>query len=306
MVVVFGSINLDFVTRVDRFPAPGETIAGRSLAIYPGGKGANQALAAARTGAAVQLYGAVGRDLFADPALALLAGGGVDLSHVVRLDGATGCATILVDAAGENCIAVIAGANAGADAAMVPDTALTKQHLLVLQHEVPAAANATLLERAHRHGARTLLNAAPARAIPLDLLQLLDVLVVNETEVATLATSLGWPAGPEQFALAAVTQRGPAVFVTLGAEGGLVASRSGVWRARAPRVNVVDTTGAGDAFVGALAMAIDAGAELAEGLRAAVAAGSLACTAEGAQTALPDRAAIDSLLPSITLRAESR
>src|SRR5256885_1270143 len=145
MVIVFGSINLDLVTRVGRFPAPGETIGAESFATYPGGKGANQALAAARAGASVRLYGAVGTDAFADSPLALLAVGGVDLHGVVRAAAQTGTATILVDADGENCIAVAAGANTLADPETVPDSVLTRGTVLVLQHEVPDQADAVLI-----------------------------------------------------------------------------------------------------------------------------------------------------------------
>ena len=304
MIIVFGSINLDLVTQVERFPKPGETIAGRTFAIYPGGKGANQALAAARAGAKVRMIGAVGRDAFADPALALLVDGGVDVSGVARVDGATGCATILVDAKGENCIAVVPGANACADAGAVADAALSPDTLLVLQQEVPGAENASLLERARRAGARTLLNAAPARTVPSDVLQQLDFLVVNEVEALTLGGALGWPAAPEPFARTAVGSHAAlTVIVTLGAQGALAATGSRMWHSDAPAVDVVDTTAAGDAFVGALAAALERGDDLPGALRFGVAAGSLACTVHGAQSALPDRAAIDALLPSVALRA---
>src|SRR2546427_11130795 len=142
MVIVFGSINLDLVTRVARFPAPGETIGAESFGPYPGGKGANQALAAARAGAPVRLYGAVGTDAFADAALALLAAGGVDLEGVKRAAAPTGCATILVDAHGENCIAVASGANALADPGAVPGNVPAPGTLVGLREEVPARADA--------------------------------------------------------------------------------------------------------------------------------------------------------------------
>ena len=303
MVVVFGSINLDLVTRVDRFPAPGETLAGTSFATHAGGKGANQALAAARAGAKVRMFGAVGRDDFAAPALASLVAGGVDLAGVAGLDAPTGCATILVDRRGENCIAVVAGANALADPAAVPDSLLTRDALLVLQQELPAAANASLLERARRRGARTMLNAAPSRALSLDLLRLLDVLVVNESEAAAIARAARWPVKPEAFVHAAVAAN-PAlsVVVTLGAKGAVARDGDAVWRVGAPKIQVTDTTGAGDAFVGCLAAALDRGEDFVAALRMATAAGSLACTGAGAQSALPDRAAIASLLPSINAR----
>jgi ribokinase len=304
MIIVFGSINLDLVTRIERFPKPGETITGSSFAIYPGGKGANQALAAARAGAKVRMVGAVGRDAFAEPALELLATAGVDLSGVERVDGATGCATILVDAAGENCIAVVAGANAHVNPAGVADEELTPTTLLVLQQEVPAGANATLVERAHRLGARTLLNAAPARPLSREVVDQLDFLVINELEVLTLGEALGLPLAPEPFARAAVVSHAAlTVVVTLGAQGALAVNREQMWRVHAPAVNVVDTTAAGDAFVGALAASLECGDDLPRALRFGVAAGSLACTAHGAQSALPDRAAIGSLLPSVALMA---
>ena len=302
MIIVFGSINLDLVTRVERFPKPGETIAGSSFAIYPGGKGANQALAASRAGARVRMIGAVGRDAFADPALELLAAGGVDVSGIARVDGATGCATIMVDEAGENCIALVAGANAHLDPASVADEELTPTTLLVLQQEVSARANATLLERAHRLGARILLNAAPARPVSRDVVAQLDFLVVNELEAVTLGGAFGWPLEAEPFARAAVGSHAAlTIVVTLGAQGALAVNREQMWRVHAPAVDVVDTTAAGDAFVGAFAASLKRGNELSHALRFGVAAGSLACTAHGAQSALPDRAAIDALLPSVTL-----
>lgn len=306
MVIVFGSINLDLVTRVARFPTPGETIDAEAFATYPGGKGANQALAAARAGAAVKLYGAVGTDAFADSALALLAAGGVDLDGVKRVAAPTGCATILVDARGENCIAVAAGANAFADPKAVPDGVLAPGTVVVLQHEVPDHANAVLIARAHRAGAQIILNAAPARPVSIELLRRIDVLIVNETEAAALAAAHGWPATADEFAAAAIAVTAPpfAVVVTLGNEGVLAASGADTIRVRAPDVDVIDTTGAGDAFVGALAAAIDARTPLPDALRAAVVAGSLACTAAGAQPAPPRREAIVAALRLVTAHVD--
>lgn len=306
MIVVFGSINLDLVTRVDRFPRAGETVAGLSFAMHPGGKGANQALAAARAGAAVRLFGAVGDDTFADLALAALAEEDVDLWGVARVGHDTGSATIMVDAAGENCIAIVAGANAHADPSGVPDAALTGGNWLLLQQEVPAAANASLLQRAGRLGTRVLLNAAPAGELDRQVLEQLDVLVINEGEAAILGRALGWPTEPERFARAAIeSQRALSVAVTLGAQGALAADHRGLWRATAPPVEVVDTTGAGDAFVGAFAAAIEHGDEIAAALRFGVAAGSLACMKAGAQTALPSREAVRAALPSVTVTRAS-
>jgi ribokinase len=307
MIIVFGSINLDLVTRVDRFPGAGETVAATSFATYPGGKGANQALAAARAGAKVLLHGAIGRDDFGKQALVLLARDGVDLSGVRRVDGTTGCAAIFVDGKGENCIAVHPGANAHADPSSIADAVLRSGTCVLLQQELPAAANRSLLERARRLGARSMLNAAPARTVPRELLLLIDILMLNEGEASALALDLGLPAGAEAFSRAAVAvQPNLTVVITLGAQGALLASRDFCLRAAAPRVDAVDTTGAGDALVGAFAAALDRGAAAPEALRFAVAAGSLACTAAGAQPALPDRLAIEALLRSVTLREGSR
>ena len=305
MVVVFGSINVDLVAHVERFPRPGETVAGKSFAIYAGGKGGNQALAASHAGAEVRLYGAVGDDAFAGVALASLAAAGVRLDGVVRHEKPTGCATILVDSRGQNCIVIAAGANAHADPEGVPDDVLGPATTLVVQQEVPELANAALIERARSRGARILLNAAPARSTSLDMLRRLDVLVVNEVEAATLAASLGWVGEGDGFARAA-TAACPrlTVAVTLGSRGAIVRNGAEKISAAPPRMAVADTTGAGDAFVGALAAALDRGAALRDALARAVAAGTIACTAHGAQASLPDAAAIDALLPQVAIDAD--
>jgi ribokinase len=301
VVTVFGSINQDLVCRVAHLPAPGETVAGSSFAMFPGGKGANQALAAARAGANTRLFGAVGNDAFAGLATSLLARGGVDIDGIARVDAPTGVATILVDDHGENCIAVVAGANAKADPGAVPDRALGGRTVLVLQQEVPAAANASLIRRARRIGARIVLNAAPAHPVPLDLLRMIDILVVNESEAAALGAALGWAATPLEFGLSARREAPDmSVVVTLGAAGALWVDPHVALRVAAPRVRVVDTTGAGDAFVGVLAAALANGAPPDVALRRGVAAGSLACTASGAQSSLPDAAAIAATLPAAT------
>lgn len=300
MVVVFGSINLDLVTRAPRLPSPGQTLIGSGFASYPGGKGANQALAAARAGAAVRMFGAVGRDAAAESALALLRAGEVDVSGVLAVDAATGCATILVDDAGENAIVVVPGANGKVDPGAVPDAVLSPGAVLVLQQEVPASANAALVARAAKAGMRIVLNAAPARPLTRELLAMTATLIVNENEAAALAPSLGWP--PEAVAFAATAAAdidGLEVVVTRGASGAISVRGGDRVHAAAPRVDVIDTTGAGDAFVGAFASALDAGEDRRRTLSIAIAAGSLACTTHGAQPALPKREEIDALLLSL-------
>jgi ribokinase len=300
MVLVFGSINVDLVSRVERFPVPGETVAGRSFAIYPGGKGANQALASARAGAPTRLVGAVGRDAFAGHALALVGEAGVDLSLVARVDHATGCATILVSKTGENMIVSVPGANASADPGTIPDALLTRSSTVSLQQELPGAANRALVERSRRNGSRVVLNASPWRQLPLEMLRAVHHLIINEHEAAALAQAFGWPSSPHDLALAAATTVGNlTVVVTLGEHGAVAARGSELLRVPAPVVRAIDTTGAGDAFAGTFIAALDRDAPLDEALRRGVTAGSLACAAAGAQPSFPERSSIDSVLARI-------
>ena len=292
MIIVFGSVNLDLVARVARLPQPGETITGSHFATLPGGKGANQALAARRAGAKVAMAGAVGDDPFAGDALSGLAAAGVDLGWVRRATASTGVALIHVDAAGQNAITVIPGANAEARADTVPDAGLIRGNTLLLQLEIPLNAVCDVAARAKRGGARVILNAAPATELPAGLLAAVDVLIVNAIEAATLAAALGMPSAPEDFAAAMHERHGMSVIVTRGAHGALAAADNTLFTIAAPAVDVIDTTGAGDAFAGVLAAAFDRGAPWPEALAQATAAGSLACTARGAQAALPHGAAI--------------
>jgi len=304
MIVVFGSVNLDLVARVARLPRPGETIAGESFATLPGGKGANQALAARRAGAEVAMAGAVGIDSFADDALSGLVAAGVDLGWVRRVGVPTGVALIHVDAAGQNAITVVPGANAEAKADTVPDAALGPNTTLLLQLEVPMAAGCDVAVRAKRGGARVILNAAPAAELSMEFLDAVDVLIVNALEAGTLGAALAMPNAPEAFA-AAMCKRGVPTIVTLGARGVLAAADRTLFRIEAPAVEVVDTTGAGDAFAGVLAAALDRGTDWPTALAEGVAAGSLACTAPGAQRALPEAAAIRSLAASVASKMRS-
>ncbi len=307
MVVVFGSINLDLVARVALLPQPGETIAGIAFAALPGGKGGKQARAARRAGAEVAMAGAVGIDDFAATALSGLIAAGVDVGWVQQVAGPTGVALIHVDAAGQNAITVVAGANAVAEAATVPDTALAPATTVVLQLEVPMDAVRAIASRAKQRGARVILNAAPAHALPASLLSDLDALIVNAIEAGTLADSLDMSRTPEDFAAAAHRRYGCAVIVTLGPRGIVAAVDGTMLSVEAPPVKVVDTTGAGDAFAGVLAAALDGGADWRNAIAEGVAAGSLACTVPGAQPALPEAAAIRLLAASVAsvMRARS-
>jgi len=269
-VAVVGSINLDLVARCERLPRPGETVTDASFERVPGGKGANQALAAARLGAGVSLTGAVGDDLFADEALALLREGGVDLSGVRRLSEPTGVALILVGEDGENSIVVAPGANTLAQAGELAGVdAVLCQLEIPIETAADAAAQATFF----------CLNAAPARALPPELLASVDLLVVNRYELEAIGQFDGLTA------------------LTLGEEGAvLLEGGREVARATPPRVEAVDGTAAGDAFTACLLVSMLEGRERAEALRRACAAGALAASRFGAQPSLPTATEVDEIL----------
>lgn len=289
MVVVFGSVNADLVARVETLPKEGETQTAAGYAVHAGGKGANQALAARRAGAEVALFGAVGRDGFAELALATLRDTGIDLSGLAVTDHPTGIALIHVDARGRNAITVVPGANADARAAAVADSSLAPTTTVVLQFEVPHAEVASLAARARSRGARVILNVAPPVPLPEALLAAVDVLVVNEHEAAFVARESGLPSDPAGLCSAAADRWKLAAVVTLGADGLVAADAGHRYRVPAAPVDVRDTTAAGDAFVGALAAALDRGATLREALAEGVAAGSHACTGDGAQPSIGRR-----------------
>ena len=292
MIVVFGSINVDLIVPVPRLPRAGETVLGGDYAVLPGGKGANQALAARRAGAKVVLAGAVGADSFAGIALDLLRGDGVDTRLVRVVEQPTGCAAIMVSSEGENTIAVAPGANASARSDQVPDELLSAGTTLVVQMEVPPCETAMLIKRLRTRGGYSLLNLAPAVPIDIALLEEIDLVVANEGEAATTVSD------PEQ--LARRLRQG--LVVTRGAAGALALLRDGI-RIEVPALAIkpVDTTGAGDTFVGVLAAALDLGSPVEAALHRASAAAGLACLARGAQTAMPDEAAIAAAVGRLSL-----
>lgn len=290
MIVCFGSINLDLIFALDRLPGPGETLLGPNTRIEPGGKGANQAVAAARDGARVLMAGAVGRDALADGALALLREAGADLSRVARVAAATGCAAICTDPQGRNQIAVGAGANLLARADQVEDAVLGPGTTLLLQMETEPAEVAVLIRRARVLGTRIVLNLAPARPLDEDALRGLDLLVVNEPEAEWLAGQLGAAATAAGLHAAL----GVGVIRTLGAAGAEFAVAGDMGTAPARAVQVVDSTAAGDCFTGVLAAALDRGVPLQEALTRANMAAGLCCTRAGSQGSLPLAAEINS------------
>ncbi len=293
MILVFGSINLDMVYALDTLPTPGQTVIGRSAAVHPGGKGANQAVAAARDGAAVAMAGAVGRDAMADAALAGLVEAGVDLSRVSRVDEPTGTAAVCVDRHGQNQIAVATGANALARADQVADDDLGPGTTLVLQMEVDAGETAALIRRARARGARIILNLAPAMPVADDALGMVDWLVVNTEESAWLGEHIGAAAG----AASLQAGLGMGVVRTRSVQGVELATASGTLLLPAIPVQAKDATGAGDCFVGVFAAALDGGANEADAMRRANVAAALSCTRAGSQTSLPLADETDAALP---------
>lgn len=291
MLLVFGSVNVDLLFRVEALPRPGETVLCPGYEVAAGGKGANQATAAARAGAAVRMIGHVGDDGFGQFARAALEAAGVDCTNVVTSRRATGVAVIGVDRAAENQILVASGANRDTGAEQVADADLAPGVTLLCQNEVPPEATSALLERAKARGARTILNLAPAGAVPPRVLSALDVLVVNEVE-GRLAAGQSEAADVAAFARDLARRHQLTCVVTLGAEGALAIGPEGGQRIAALPVEPVDTTGAGDAFVGALAASLDLGDDLGMALRRASVAAGLACTGLGAQTSQPTAAQI--------------
>ena len=296
MIVVFGSINLDLIGKVSRIPAPGETVPGSEFSTAPGGKGANQALAAKRAGAKVKLVGAAGKDVMGDQALALVKTGGVDLSAVKRLDQQQGVAMILVDAHGENVIGILPGANGAmtpddADAAVAP---LGPKDVLVVQQEIPQAATMRALGLARLNGTISILNTAPFLDTTAAVAGTASIVVANETEFALLN---GGPISdlPTAMSLWARSRR-QTIIVTLGPDGAIAATPDTMFSVPALQVQPVDTVGAGDTFVGYLAAGLDAGLDLEAAMQRAAIAGSLACLKPGAQPAIPTAGEVDKAL----------
>ena len=295
-IVVIGSANADLVTRVERLPAPGETVLATGYAEHPGGKGANQAIAAARLGRAVSFVGVVGDDEHGALLTEALVAEDVDVANLRRLSGVpTGRALVLVDDAAENSIVVVSGANAEVrpDDVAAAAAALRGAAVAVAQLEIPLEA---VRAAAGQAAGRFLLNPAPARPLDAELLDRVDVLVVNEGEFARV-TGVEVGDDAEEFA-DRVGQAGLrcAVVVTLGGRGAMVCENGQVTVCPAPPVTVVDTTGAGDCFVGALADALARGRSLPDALHWAVAAASLSTQSLGATTAMPTSAEVEALL----------
>ncbi len=299
-IAVVGSLNMDLVIRTPRFPGPGETIIGSAFHTIPGGKGANQAAAAAKLGARVSMVGRVGDDAFGAQQLANLSQLGIDVSHVRRdSKAATGVALIVLDEQGQNSIILAPGANMRLTLAdlEVAEEALASAAILVLQLEIPQEVVEQAIKVARAHGVIVLLNPAPARRLPPTLLSQVDVLIPNESETALLTGTEVDDIESARRAAARLRAAGVGtVILTLGGRGALLLEGQKATHVPGYRVDVVDTTAAGDAFVGGFAVALAEGQDLAEAVRFANAAGALAVTKLGAQPSLPTRSEVEAFL----------
>ncbi|MEN9226248.1 MAG: ribokinase [Thermostichus sp. HHBFW_bins_43] len=299
---VVGSLNMDLVVQVPRQPVPGETVLGSDYAIYPGGKGANQAVAAARAGAEVQMWGAVGSDGFGHSLKENLEHNGIDTHQLTLLEGPSGIALITVDPSGQNQIVVSPGANGRYTPKCLPP--LTPAALLLLQLEIPMPTVLAVVEQAFAQGIPILLNPAPIQPLPGSLLRRIHYLVLNETEAASLTQSpIATPEQAETVARRLQKQGIPTVILTLGGAGLVWAEGEESGYLPAHSVEVVDTTAAGDGFCGALAACLAAGGSLKEALRFANGAAALAVTRAGAQPSLATRSEIEAFLAATSEQA---
>ncbi len=296
-IVVVGSFNVDLTSYMARMPAPGETVSGDRFVTGPGGKGSNQAVAAARLGAAVTFVGRIGQDVFAPIALNIWHAEGIDTSHVTQdADHSTGVAPIFVDASGENSIVVVLGANLALARADVDRAraAIAAADVVITQLEIDPDTTAYALQTAREYGVRTILNPAPARPLPAEVIALADYITPNQTELATLSGLTG--ESVETMARALLVNDTQAVVCTLGAAGAQYVRRADSVTVPSFKVNVVDTTGAGDAFNGGLAVALAEGQDLRAALAFANATAALCVTRPGTAPSMPPRAEVDALL----------
>ena len=297
MITVLGSIGFDLTTISDRLPSPGETLVGTGFVSGPGGKGANQALAAKRAGAVTRMVGAVGKDAFASQALELLKGGSVDLSRVEEHDAPTGIALIFVGGTGENMIVISQGANATVTSQQASAAPLAQGDHLLLQLEIPIDAVASGIMQAQGVGAVSILNTAPFNQAAASLMMDADITVANETEFDLACAALGLEGADRKSRMTTFVKRsGKTIIVTLGGEGAIAATPQGFISVPALKIKPVDTVGAGDTFCGYFGAALDAGLDLETAMRSASAAGSLACLKPGAQPAIPSKAEVDAAL----------
>ncbi|GGC82305.1 ribokinase [Undibacterium terreum] len=301
-IAVVGSVNMDLVFRTPRMPALGETLSGHEFRQIPGGKGANQAVAAARQGADVAFIGRVGDDGFGQYSLRCLANDGIDVSNLSAVvDTATGVAGIIVTDQGDNSIVLAAGANASLSAEDVEAAlpAISSAQLLVCQLETPLSTVTRAIQLAKQHGVKVILNPAPVQALSDDLLKQVDYLVVNETEASQLSGIQVSNQESAQRASEQLLQRGVAVvLLTMGEHGVCITEQGGSQFIAAIKVDVVDTTAAGDTFVGAFAVGIAKGLDIRTASMEAQYTAALTVTKLGAQTSIPQRSEVEQFMQS--------
>lgn len=290
-ISVIGSLNMDLVFQTDRLPLAGETIAGKNFNLIPGGKGANQALAAAKAGAETRLFGCVGEDEFGDVLLKSLLEAKVDISHIKKVTAVhSGVASIILEGSGENRIIVIPGANDLVDADYIDKhwESIQNSALLILQHEIPIQTCQYVIQRASESSVPVLLNPAPFHSISDEILRKVDYLVLNETELHGLLHRKITSIDDVLEAGKLINQKGVKhVLITLGSDGAVLVTDDEWFHHPAYSVEVVDTTAAGDTFVGNFASAIIKGYELNRAIKIASAAAALAVTKIGAQSSIP-------------------
>lgn len=301
-ILVIGSLNADLVVRAPRFPQPGETISGEDLQIIPGGKGANQAVAAAKQGEKVAMLGRVGKDSFGPLLINSLKSNHVDTSFVIEDDSATGTAIIVVDSNGQNSIVLSAGANSKVSLQDI-DTLDVDAKILLLQLEIPLETIIHAAEWGKQKGITVILNPAPARELPDELIANADFILPNETELTLLTGVMVKDNISAEAAARALLERGAKnVIVTLGEKGALVVTGTQVTHVDAYKVDVVDTTAAGDAFIGGLASKILesdsllSALQIVEAVKYANACGALATTKFGAQPSLPTKEEVEKFI----------
>jgi ribokinase len=297
-ILVIGSLNADLVVRSPRFPKPGETISGEDLQIIPGGKGANQAVAAARQGANVAMIGRVGSDSFGPFLIQNLNTNHVDTSHVLTDDSATGTAIIIVDVNGQNSIVLSPGANGKVSASDVKPASSLNPSLTLFQLEIPIPIVLQAARDAKVYGSRVILNPAPAQSLPEELIALADFIIPNETELELLTGRyVQDPSSAEAAAKILLQQGARNVIVTLGGKGALIVTAEKVSHVPSFQVDVVDTTAAGDAFIGGFASKLlDSHVDLQRAVRYGCACGAFAVTKFGAQPSLPTQQEIEQFL----------
>lgn len=296
MITVVGSLNLDYVTRVERHPKVGETVLGSDLELHPGGKGANQAVAAARAGAKVRMIGCIGQDMAGNLLYGNLEREGVDTSYLQRQNTASGSAFITVNTQGQNSIVVSPGANGKLRPTDLRVSSFENAKLVLLQLEIPVETTLMAARLGRTAGARVVLNLAPAQALRAEQLRDITTLVVNESEAGVLLGRAPQNIKEALLEVQALRELVPEAIITLGAQGAVYANSAGSGHVPSFVVKVVDSTAAGDAFIGAFAAALAENTPLEQAVLRGVAAGALACTRAGAQPSLPFEVDVDNLI----------